>query len=125
MVLKKGWTKLQKINNFPHLTSNNFLHLKRYRESAKLREEHEGRTILPAGWRQKSKLPVQDNDHDGDDYADADGNLVRFPKSQEEPDYQWPFSSSFVQKRVSKPGHYHRHHHADLHEADPRSKCAR
>ena len=72
MVLKKGWTKLQKINNFPHLTSNNFLHLKRYRESAKLREEHEGRTILPAGWRQKSKLPGQDNDHDGDDYDDGE-----------------------------------------------------
>ena len=55
---------------------NDFRDLKSDRESAELREEHEGRTILPAGRRQKSKLPEQDNHHDGED---GDGDLVRFP----------------------------------------------
>ena len=41
--------KLPRVDNFRDLKSD--------RESAKLREEHEGRTILPAWRRQKSKLP--------------------------------------------------------------------
>ena len=78
-----------------------------YHKTSKLREEHERRTVLPARWRQKTKLPVQDDDDDDDDDDEHElsvGNLKANPPLRHPPPL------------------YHGH---NLHEADPRSRCAR